>query len=151
MMKKFKFSLQALLEIRERLEEEQKNKLAKAAGEYQQALERQAAPLQKYQIAKQEATSLIQNNQVSVSQLKYLDTLYQQAQIFSFSMESEIEDKRKKMDKEKEEYNKLYRDKKALEILKEKELKDYKKLIAHQENINMDEISKNQFFKTQKK
>ncbi|MGL4388060.1 MAG: hypothetical protein ACRCTJ_01530 [Brevinema sp.] len=150
-MKKFKFSLQSLLEIRERLEDGQKNKLAKAAGEYKLSLEKQALSFQKVASAKDKISESIKQNKISMEQLRQLDFLYKQAQQLSFSMEEEIEKKRKKMEHEKEEYNKRYRDKKALELLKEKELVTYKKALAHQENIIMDEISKNQFFKHHRK
>ncbi|MGL4561343.1 MAG: flagellar export protein FliJ [Brevinema sp.] len=149
-MKKFKFSLQSLLEIREKIEQEQKNKLAIAASEYQKTIDKQKYAFDQVFSAKQKLSQSMQENKISIHQLQQLDLSYKQAEQLSYSLEPEIQKAKKKLDQEKEKYNKYHMDKKALEILRDKEYEKYKKSLLHQENIIMDEISKNQYFRHHK-
>lgn len=149
-MKKFKFSLQALLEIRDKLESEQKNRLALAATEYQKLLDKKQFTFTQIQHAREQCDNGIKNNTVSIYQLQQLDKLYSDAEKLAFSLEPEINEKKKKLDQERELYHQRHKEKKALEILKEKEIQEYKQAMIRNENMIMDEIAKNQYIQTQK-
>ncbi len=142
-MKKFKFRLQSLLDIREKLELEQKNKLAKAASEYQKAFKEQQDSVdfvntQRQKIfAEQEKTGV-----VSMDDLRYLDKLQSQNSIFAASLNEEIEQKRLAMEAERVKYIKARQEKQAVENLKKKALEKHKIERLRYENYEMDEISK---------
>ncbi len=142
-MKKFKFRLQSLLDIREKLELEQKNKLAKAASEYQQALKEQQDSLdfvniQRQKIfAEQEKTGV-----VSMDELRYLDKLQSQSSIFARSLNEGIEQKRVLMEDERKKYDEARKKKEIIENIKKQALAKHKKAVQRWETNEMDEIAK---------
>jgi len=142
-MKKFNFKLQRILDVREKLELEQKNILAKAASEYQQVVLKRDENIAKVGRSREEIYSQMKTQTVSIQQLKTIDFLQNQVDQLSRSLVIQIEEKRKKMEQERVKYNKLVKDKKSIEILKEHEFKKYKITQQRSEVLEMDEIAKN--------
>lgn len=142
-MRKFNFKLQNILDIREKLELEQKNILTKAASEYQQLLSRKDDNIQKVILSREIIYSQMKTTEVSIQSLRNLDHLQVQVNQLTRSLDPQIEEKFKKMEQERVKYNKLVKDKKSIEILKNNELKKYK--IAQQRALvsDMDEIARN--------
>lgn len=142
-MRKFNFKLQKILDIREKLELEQKNILTKAASEYQQLLSRKDDNIQKVILSREIIYSQMKTTEVSIQSLRNLDHLQVQVNQLTRSLDPQIEEKFKKMEQERVKYNKLVKDKKSIEILKNNELKKYK--IAQQRALvsDMDEIARN--------
>ena len=125
-MRKFNFKLQNILDIREKLELEQKNILTKAASEYQQLLSRKDDDIQKVILSREIIYSQMKTTEVSIQSLRNLDHLQVQVNQLTRSLDPQIEEKFKKMEQERVKYNKLVKDKKSIEILKNNELKKYK-------------------------
>ena len=80
---------------------------------------------------------------VSIQQLQTIDFLQGQVNQLSRSLAIPIEEKRKKMEQERVKYNKLVKDRKSMELLKDQELKKYKVAQQRSEVLEMDEIAKN--------
>ena len=142
-MKKFNFKLQKILDIREKLELEQKNILTKAASEYQQVVSKRDENIAKVNQSREVLYSQMKAQTVSIQQLKTIDFLQGQVDQFSRSLAIPMEEKRKKMEQERVKYNKLVKDRKSMELLKEQELKKYKVAQQRAELLEMDEIAKN--------
>ena len=142
-MKKFNFKLQKILDIREKLELEQKNILSKAASEYQQLVMKRDENIAKVDLSREVLYSQMKTQSVSIQQLQTIDFLQGQVNQLSRSLAIPIEEKRKKMEQERVKYNKLVKDRKSMELLKEQELKKYKVGQQRSETLEMDEIAKN--------
>ena len=142
-MKKFNFKLQKILDIREKLELEQKNILTKAASEYQQVVSKRDENIAKVNQSREVLYSQMKAQTVSIQQLKTIDFLQSQVDQFSRSLAIPMEEKRKKMEQERVKYNKLVKDRKSIELLKEQEFKKYKIAQQRSETLEMDEIAKN--------
>ena len=142
-MKKFNFKLQKILDIREKLELEQKNILTKAASEYQQVVSKRDENIAKVNQSREVLYSQMKAQTVSIQQLKTIDFLQGQVDQFSRSLAIPMEEKRKKMEQERVKYNKLVKDRKSMELLKEQEFKKYKIAQQRSETLEMDEIAKN--------
>ncbi|MGL5955101.1 MAG: flagellar export protein FliJ, partial [Brevinema sp.] len=142
-MKKFQFRMQRILDIREKLELEQKNKLAKVAAEYQKVLLKKDHSLEQMQQARNKIHTDMQNNKISIRSLQYMDQLQNHTDRLVRSLAPEIQQKQQIMEKEREKYNKLHRDTKLIENLKKKELEKHKILQQRSESAVMDEIAKN--------
>ena len=141
-MKKFQFRLQRILDLREKLEEEQKLKLAAAAMAYQELLQRQD---RLYNLAKEarEASSLqMMGGNVDLELLQRADKLFAEAQRLEIEQKPLLDQAQRRMEKEKNEYARLHRDKKAVELLREKRLKEYKQEEIREETNFLDEIAK---------
>ena len=142
-MKKFNFKLQKILDIREKLELEQKNILTKAASEYQQIVSKRDENIAKVEQSRELLYSQMKTQAVSIQQLQTIDFLQGQVNQLARSLATPIEEKRKKMEQERVKYNKLVKDRKSMELLKEQEFKKYKIAQQRSETLEMDEIAKN--------
>ena len=142
-MRKFNFKLQKILDIREKLELEQKNILAKAASEYQQIVLKRDESIAKVEQSREVIYAQMKTQTVSIQQLQTIDFLQGQVNQLSRSLATPIEEKRKKMEQERVKYNKLVKDRKSMELLKDQELKKYKIAQQRIEVLEMDEIAKN--------
>ena len=142
-MKKFNFKLQKILDIREKLELEQKNILSKAASEYQQIVLKRDESIAKVEQSREVIYAQMKTQTVSIQQLQTIDFLQGQVNQLSRSLATPIEEKRKKMEQERVKYNKLVKDRKSMELLKDQELKKYKIAQQRIEVLEMDEIAKN--------
>ena len=142
-MKKFNFKLQKILDVREKLELEQKNILTKAASEYQQVVSKRDENIAKVDKSREALYSQMKTEAVSIQQLQTIDFLQSQVDQLSRALAIPMEEKRKKMEQERVKYNKLVKDRKSMELLKEQELKKYKVGQQRSETLEMDEIAKN--------
>lgn len=138
-MKRFEFRLQRLLEIRTDKEDQQKAVLAKASGEYQNALNEKSEILRHLD----ETRQMIRSGQPSLSQLQNYDHLLQNSEYAIDELEKKIEDKRQKMEKELQKYTKLKQERMAVEKLREKAYDQYKYETEREETFTNDEIGKN--------
>lgn len=135
--------MQKLLDIREKLELDQKNKLAVVAGEYQQALQKQELILEKSNDMRNQVFQKMDSQLLSINELRHIDQLNTHVSQYARSLLPEIEQKKQAMEKEREKYAQVHRDKKVLENLKKKELQKFKQEQIKAENRIMDEIAKN--------
>lgn len=144
-MKKFKFNLQKLLEIREKKEELQKVNLAKASGEYQLELNKVESIKNNVKIYKD--LLIKKDGKLSIDNLRMLDYISTNAERAIKNLEPVIEEKKKKMEKEIEKYNQLRREKKVVELIKEKKYNQYLEEAEKEEQKIIDEIGKNTYIK----
>ena len=141
-MKKFQFRLQRILDLREKLEEEQKLKLAAAAAAYQQLLQRQQRLYDLAREAQELSSRKMMAGSVDLELLQRADKLFAEAQQLEIQQKPLLEQAQRRMEKEKIEYSRLHRDKKAVELLREKRLKEYKQEEIREETNFLDEIAK---------
>ncbi len=144
-MKKFKFNLQKLLEIRQKKEDLQKVNLAKASGEYQFELNK--VEKIKNNVKEYKKFYLKNYSRLLVENLKLVDTFSNNAGKAIENLKPLIEEKKRKMEKELDIYNQLRRERRAVEILKEKEYKKYLDELGKEEQKNMDEVAKDIYLK----
>lgn len=142
-MKKFNFKLQKILEIREHLEKEQKSKLAQVATEYQKLISKQEQLAQKMALAREKLP--IDSLSVNLSQLKFIDHFQDQVDSYNRGIQPQLTSIKEKLKQEQAKYNKLHQEKRAIEVLKESELKKYNYSLLKKESSQMDEIAKNLF------
>lgn len=145
-MKKFSFPLQRLLEIREKKENQQKIVLAKASGEYQLEVQRRE---KFFENVKKQREHLSQVEKLDLNSLRNYDRLDLEAREASNAMESIIEEKKQKMTEEMEKYVALKRDRRAVELLKEKALKAYLEEENRVEQQETNEIGQNIYLRHQ--
>ncbi len=138
-MKKFKFPLQSLLEYREKLELEQKNKLIKAAAEYQHIVKNQQDSLD---FVNKERAEIFSKGEPDMDALRNLDRMQSNSAVYVRSLQEEADQKKAAMEEEREKYNKAHQEKLVIEKLRAQEYSKYKKSRELQENNDMDEISK---------
>ncbi|MGL5255326.1 MAG: flagellar export protein FliJ [Brevinema sp.] len=141
-MKKFQFRLQRILDLREKLEEEQKLKLAAAAAAYQELIQQQDRLYQYAKEARETSSQKMAAGLVDIELLQRADQLFLEAQQLEIQQKPLIEQAQRRMEKERNEYFRLQRDKKAVELLREKRLKEYKQEELREETRILDEISK---------
>lgn len=141
-MKKFEFRLQRILELREKLGEKQKAKLAAAAFQYQKIIQQQREAYDKALEVKNTLSEKIKDGSITIEELKNSDLLRYNADRLAVSLKEPLEEARLKMEKEQKEYNKYHKEKKVVEILRDRKLKEYKQAEIREETTVMDEISK---------
>jgi flagellar FliJ protein len=142
-MKKFSFRLQRLLDIRQKLEDEQKIVLAKASGDYQLEVNKKNRILETVSHFRDS----IKGKPPDINELRAFDKLLTDSDAAIRVIEIEMEKKRKIMEKELAKYTKLKQDKRAVEILKEKALNEHREAQKREENMEIDEIGKNVFIR----
>ena len=140
-MKKFEFKLEKLLEIRKRREEQQLLILSKASGEYQMEVNKKNSILS--QIKNERAKLHEKMGALSLDDLKIYDEMTKRGDLAIFKLDEVIEEKRKKMQIEVDKYTAAKKDKRAVEILREKALKKYNYEVLQEERKDIDEISRN--------
>jgi flagellar protein FliJ len=140
-MKKFDFKLEKLLEIRKRKEEQQLLILSKVSGEYQMEVNKKNSILSQI---KDERIKLHDKRYfLTLEDLKDYDEMTKRGDLAIFKLDEKIEEKRKKMQIEVDKYTAAKRDRRAVEILKEKALKKYNYEVLQEERKDIDEISRN--------
>ena len=145
-MKKFHFPLQRLLEIRKKKEDQQKLVLAKASGEYQLEINRKQ---QFFDNVKNERQRLSKNKKFDLDALRAYDQMDLAAVEASYAMETIIEEKKKRMMQEMDLYVALKKDRRAVELLREKAFKNYKEEEQRVEQQESNEIAKNVYLRNQ--
>ena len=144
-MKKFDFKLQKLLEIRQKKEDLQKVRLAKASGEYQFELSKIVKIKNSLKDFKKSIFS--DRNKISSENLRLLGSLSNKASVAIESLKPIIEDKKNKMEKELQIYSELRKQKRVVEILKEKQYQKYLEDSAKEEQKILDDIAKDVYLK----
>ena len=119
--------------------------LAKASGAYQFELQKK----EKIQAnVRQYLGNLSQKkDNLSLRELKAYDKLVKDSDVAVKQLEPVIEDKKKVMDKELTKYAETRRDKRAVEVLKDKAWSRYQEETGREEQNDMDEIGKDLFLK----
>jgi len=145
-VKKFRFPLQRLLEIREKKENQQKIVLAKVSGEYQLEVQRRE---KFFGNVKRQRERLSQVEKMDLNSLRNYDRIDLDAREASNAMESIIEEKKQKMTEQMEKYVVLKRDRRAVELLKEKALKAYVEEENRVEQQKTNEIGQNIYLRHQ--
>jgi len=144
-MKRFDFKLQKLLEIRQKKEDLQKIKLAKASGEYQFELSKIGKIKNNLKDFKKSIFS--DRNKISSENLRLLGFLSNKAFVAIESLKPIIEDKKNKMDKELQIYLELKKQKRVVEVLKEKQYQQYLEESAKEEQKILDDVAKDVYLK----
>lgn len=134
-MKKFEFRLQKILDLRKKLEDAQRLKLAAAAAFYNALLHRQEAPFAR---AAEERSA----GGMDIAALRQADILYRKAEQTKAALQPEVDAAKLILDKEQEIYTKLHRATQSLAVLRKKHLEEYRKEELRQEIAEIDEISK---------
>jgi len=145
-MKKFSFRLQKLLDIRQKKEDEQKVRLAKAIGDYQLEVKKKEKMLNNIKEYRKKLKT--ESNEITIDDLKYLDKLTINTYNALKKQDIIINEKKQKMDEQIDIYNKLKKEKKVVEKLKEIAIKKYNEESNKEEQLINDEIGKDRFIKS---
>ena len=139
-MKKFEFKLQRLLEIRQKQEDNQKIELAKASGAYQLEANKKIKILDNIHELRQKIKD---SKNMSLDTMRAYDILIQNSDTAINEVEREMEKKRLVMEEELKKYTELKQKRRAVEILKEKAIKEYNIKAQKEETNRLNEIGKN--------
>lgn len=148
-MKRFDFKLQKLLEIRQRKEDLQKVKLARASGEYQYELSK--VEKIKNNIKDYKKYLFKDKEKVSFADLRFLDQISTSSDEVIESMKPILEEKKKAMEAELQIFANLRKEKRVVELLKEKQYERYLKELDKEEQKNLDEVAKDVYLKNKGK
>lgn len=144
-MKRFEFRLQKLLEIRKRKEEQEKLELAKASGAYQFVLNKKEKIL--FNLGEKRKELSNKKGQLNLRELQAYDSMVKDADLAIKKLDVEIEEKRKIMQKHIDKYAELKRERRVVEVLREKAYKKYEEEAGKEEQKLIDEIGKDLFIK----
>ncbi len=144
-MKKFKFNLQRLLEIRQKKEDQEKLELAKASMAYQTVLNKKDKLIANVKNIRRELSK--DRSAVSLARLQSYDKLTKDTDLAVKALEPVIEEKKKVMEEHIRLYASLQKDRKAVEILKEKAYRRFLEEEDRAEQKDLDEIAKNTYLK----
>jgi len=144
-LKRFEFRLQKLLEIRKRKEEQEKLELAKASGAYQFVLNKKEKILSNLGEKRKELSN--KKGQLNLRELQAYDSMVKDADLAIKKLDVEIEEKRKIMQKHIDKYAELKRERRVVEVLREKAYKKYEEEAGKEEQKLIDEIGKDLFIK----
>lgn len=142
-MKKFTFRLERLLEIRQKKEDEQKAELARASGAYQ--FEVQKREKIKESVKNRRGQLPTGEGKLNALSLRDFDRYATASEIAMNSLEGVIEEKKTVMEKEAARFAELKKDRRAVEIIKEKALARYHETEKKEEQESLDEIGTNMF------
>lgn len=145
-MKRFSFKLQRLLEIREKKEEEAKVELSKASGAYQYEIQRKQKVLSTIDDYRHEIAS--SHAQLDIRKLRHYDQYIKASDFAVLELDKLIEEKRQIMEKYLARYTEAKRDRRAVEILKEKALERYNDEQKKEEQAESDEIGSQNYIRT---
>lgn len=144
-MKKFEFKMQKLLEIRAKKEDLEKIELAKASGAYQLEVNKKEKILNN---VKEFSKSMAADKEhLSINQMHAYDAMAKNADLAIHKLDIVIEEKRKVMQEHIDRYSSAKKDKRAVEIIKEKSYERYLDAANKEEQKEMDEMGKNSFLK----
>lgn len=132
-MKKYNFKLRTVLSLREGIEKEWEAKLGKANGECQVIINRIDQYKEKIKVSK--------GTDVDISQF-HAKCLYEQRLNYQISIEQELlREKEAERDRVKKIYLEKSRDRKVIDKLKDKSVKQYHKDSLKEETLIIDEIN----------
>ena len=144
-MKKFEFKLQKLLEIRQKKEDEEKLELARASGDYQLSINQKEKILS---TVKEYRKSLSDNSgKLDASRLRAFDQYLKNSDFAVVELDVTIAEKRAIMEKHIQIYSELKKDRRAVEILKEKALERYKEEERKEEQSMLDDVGRDIYLK----
>lgn len=144
-MKKFKFNLQKLLEIRQKKEDQEKIELAKASMAYQNLLNKKEKLISNVKNIRKELSK--DRSGISLARLQTYDKLTKDTDLAVKALEPVIEEKKKIMQEHIRLYANLQKDRKAVEILRDKAFKRFQEEQDRAEQKELDEIAKNTYLK----
>lgn len=135
-MRNYKFSMESILELRERTEKEEMEAMARIQNRLEiEKYER--LQLEEEKLESQEAKSLCQNFQ----QVRYYDLYLDRIERELGEKAQEIERTEKELEEQRERLVDGQKDRKIMEKLKEKEYDNYVEEIQRLEQIELDEIA----------
>ncbi len=140
MAKRFRFSLQKVLDLREHKEEQKAIELGKAKAELQkkEQILNQLSEKKDQQI---NDTKWYQNEQPDLNSIRVAGSYVQQLNVAIKQTKQQIKKNNIKVAKKRSELLSAVQDKKIVEKLKEKKMKEYKKEILQQERKREDELA----------
>lgn len=147
-MKKFKFKLQKLLDFNQQKEDQEKTELAKASMAYQNLLNKKEKMLETVKGVRKE---LGKDKKQSLARLQNYDRMTKNTDLAVKALEPQIEEKKKIMEEHIRKYAELRREKRKVEIMKEKAFEQYRLESDREEQKVLDEIGKNIYLKNKGK
>ncbi len=144
-MKRFEFKLQKLLEIRQKKEDQEKIELSKASGAYQFVLNKKEKVLENVRLTLQNLGK--NKNRMNLKDLQNYDKLVKESDSAVRLLDTEIEEKRIIMQEHIDKFAALKRDRRAVEILKEKARKRYEEELSREEQKQIDETGRDLFLR----
>ena len=136
-MKKFQFGLQRLLEIRQKREDEQRIRLAKASAAYQMEVNAKNRILDNIGDYRKK---LSKTEKLNLGQLQEFDYFVTKGSEGIKEIEKEMEKKRVLMQKELDIYVEKKKERRTVEILREKALTKHQEETLREEQAILDEI-----------
>lgn len=144
-MKKFEFRLERLLDIRRKREEEEKIELAKASGAYQMEVNRKEKVLSTLREYRKDVMS---GGKLDAGKLRSFDQWVKASDFALIDIEKAMEAKRVVMEEHVRKYTELKRDRRAVEILREKALAVWQEESRREETAELDETGTTLYRKT---
>jgi flagellar protein FliJ len=139
-MKKFKFKLQKLLDFNQQKEDQEKTELAKASMAYQTVLNKKTKLLDTVKNIRKELSG---KKNLTLASLQNYDKMTNNTDQAVKALEPVIEEKKKIMQTHIQKFAELRREKRKVEIMKEKAYEQYKLETNREEQKVLDEIGKN--------
>ncbi len=140
MAKRFRFSLQKVLDLREHKEEQKAIELGKAKAELQkkeQALNRLSEEKER-QINE---AKWYQSEQPNLNAIRVAGSYVEQLNTAISLTKQQVKEKNKKVEIRRTELLSAVKDKKIVEMLKKKKIEEYKREVLHLERKNEDELA----------
>lgn len=135
-LKKFEFRLEKLLEIRRRREDEEKIELARASGAYQIEVNRKEKILH---TLREYRKDILSGDRLDAGRLRAFDQWVKASDFAVHDIEKTIEEKRLVMEEHVKKYTGLKRDRRAVEILREKAWDQWRRDERREETAELDE------------
>ena len=146
----FKFSLQTALDIRERLEKVKQKELAEKLAREQQVKDAIQTIHQNVQSADQGLNQSKLGKNFTIHQMKMLSNFKNRMDVKLQQHSKELDEAQKEVAKKQQKLIEASRDRKTLDILKEKEFKKKLEKQTMLDRKNMDEVALNIFMRNKK-
>ncbi len=137
-----KFSLQTALNVRERIEKLKQKEFAEQLKIAQDLKSQIEAYGVEFEQSKQNVNQL-KNQRFTVAHLQFHDQFRKRLKQQTAVLEQQLQEQNEVVEVKQQNLIKATQDRRALEILKEKELKRFRKKQEKLERIEMDEIARN--------
>lgn len=144
-MKKFEFRLEKLLDIRKKREEEEKIELARASGAYQLEVNRREKVLSTLREYRKDVMS---GGKLDAGKLRAFDQWAKSSDFALMDIDKAIEQRRVVMEEHVKIYTERKRDRRAVEILREKAYSAWQESSRHEEQAELDETGGNLYRRT---
>ena len=140
MAKRFRFSLQKVLDLREHREEQKAIELGKAKAELQKK-EQVLNRLKKEKNRQINESKWYQSEQPDLNAIRVAGSYVEQLNTAINQTKQQVNEKNKKVEIRRTELLSAVKDKKIVEMLKKKKIEEYKREVLHQERKNEDELA----------